>query len=88
MTKTNPHPMDPRSLIAEAYNIEGIGVEDCRSIFFDWALGLDASIDPAEAARELLAYHRPPADHPMTGLLKDAVDTPPKPRRRRGRRVN
>ena len=67
MAPTDRHPHDPRGLIREAYRIEGIGEADCRSIFFDWALGLPADTDPAGAARDLLAHHADePADHPMT----------------------
>jgi hypothetical protein len=65
---------DPRALIHEAYRIEGIGAADCRSIFLDWALGLPAGTSTAEAAAALLAHHAPPADHPMTALLRAAVE--------------
>ena len=75
MAPTDRHPHDPRGLIREAYRIEGIGEADCRSIFFDWALGLPADTDPAGAARDLLAHHAAePADHPMTGLLREAAE--------------
>jgi len=83
MTARPAHPDDPRGLVAEAYRIEGIGPEDCRSIFFDWALGLPDGTDPAGAAARLLAHHRDaPPDHPMTRLLREAVEGRP----RRGRR--
>ncbi|MEM7237144.1 MAG: hypothetical protein AAF501_04900 [Pseudomonadota bacterium] len=88
MARKDAHPMDPRDLIAESYRIEGIGVEDCRAIFFDWALGLDASVNPADAAKSLLDHHAPPEDHPMTGLLRDAAEGTPRPRRRRGRKLS
>lgn len=68
------HPSDPRGLIHEAYRIEGIGPEECRAIFFDWAVGLDAGIDPVEAAKRLhddLAAAHP--EHPMTALLAEAA---------------
>jgi hypothetical protein len=74
MTRPDTHPMDPRGLIREAYRIEGIGPEDCRSIFFDWAMGLAAGVDPAGAAAALRAHHAAePADHPMTLLLEEAA---------------
>ena len=80
--------LDPKGLIREAYRIEGIGAEECRAIFFDWAMGLDAALDPVEAARRLhddLAADRP--DHPMSGLLAQAAQgTMSARRRRRGRR--
>ena len=85
------HPCDPSNLIHEAYRIEGISAEECRAIFFDWALGLDARVDMVTAAKTLhadLAGKNP--DHPMSGLLAEAAlgMTPGKNRggRRRRRR--
>ncbi|MEM6972016.1 MAG: hypothetical protein AAF577_04350 [Pseudomonadota bacterium] len=72
MSVTDRHPLDPRGLIREAFVIEGIGVEDCRSIFFDWAMGLQPGIDPGDAARILAADYGAPDDHPMTKLLAEA----------------
>ncbi|MEM6934591.1 MAG: hypothetical protein AAF526_13565 [Pseudomonadota bacterium] len=88
MANKSAHPMDPRNLIAEAYRIDGIGVEDCRSIFFDWALGLDVGINATEAAKVLLTHHGEQEDHPMTVLLREAAEGTPRPRRRRGRKPN
>ncbi len=68
------HPCDPRDLIHEAYRIDGIGPEECRAIFFDWAMGLEIGIDPVGAAKQLhedLAVVRP--DHPMSVLLAEAA---------------
>ncbi|MEM6679756.1 MAG: hypothetical protein AAF675_17980 [Pseudomonadota bacterium] len=74
MSKPGSHPMDPRGLISEAYRIEGIGPEDCRSIFFDWAMGLAPGVDPGEAAAALRAHHEADAPgHPMTVLLDQAI---------------
>ncbi len=67
------HPCDPSDLIHEAYRIEGIGRSECRAVFFDWALGLDAEVDMVAAAKTLhtdLAGKNP--DHPMSGLLAEA----------------
>ena len=67
------HPYDPTDVIHEAYRIEGIGVEECRAIFFDWAMGLDAKHDIVTAAKTLhtdLAVKNP--DHPMSKLLSEA----------------
>ena len=88
MTRKDAHPDDPRALVAEAYRIEGLGAEDARSIFFDWALGLPAGADPAAAASRLLEHHADmPADHPMSALLAEAAaGRPVAPRGRRGRR--
>lgn len=88
MTRRERHPCDPRGLIHEAYAIDGIGAEECRSIFFDWAIGLESGLDTVAAAKVLyadLAGKNP--DHPMSRLLREAAaGTPPDGRRRRGRR--
>jgi hypothetical protein len=67
------HPCDPHDLIHEAYRIEGIGAEECRAIFFDWAIGLTAGLDMVAAAKTLHAdlAGKNPA-HPMSGLLAEA----------------
>ena len=31
-------PLDKKGLVYEAYRIDGIVAEECRSIFLDWAL--------------------------------------------------
>jgi hypothetical protein len=67
------HSCDPHDLIHEAFCIEGIGPEECRAIFFDWAMGLPAELDMVAAAKTLhadLAGKNP--DHPMSGLLAEA----------------
>jgi hypothetical protein len=68
------HPCDPRGLIHEAYAIDGIGTEECRSIFFDWAIGLDPGLDTVAAAERLhrdLAAKAP--GHPMSLILAEAA---------------
>lgn len=75
---------DARNLIADAYRIEGITGEDCRSVFLDWTLGLPAGSAPDAAAAALLAHYRPPPGHPMTALLQEAASAPPGDARRRG----
>ena len=73
--------IDPRGLIFEAYNME-IGPEDCRTIFFDWALGLTGFAGPAEI-RTLLDHYGPAhPDHPMTAVLREGLDRTASPRRR------
>ncbi|MEL6336723.1 MAG: hypothetical protein AAFS07_01655 [Pseudomonadota bacterium] len=79
--KPGSHPLDPRGLIREAFAIEGIGPEDCRSIFFDWAIGLAADVDPGEAAAVLRTAYAAPEGHPMTVLLLDAATREPGGRR-------
>lgn len=77
--------LDPTGVIREAYRIDGITAPDCRAIFFDWALGLKDGVDSIEAARALLLLHADqPADHPMTGVLRAAVDGKATARRRGG----
>ncbi|SFE19132.1 hypothetical protein [Roseivivax sediminis] len=73
---------DPRGVIREAYAIEGIGPEDCRSIFLDWALTVPAEADTEALIRTLLARHGTP-DHPMTAVLREGLGTV-RPRRRGG----
>jgi len=86
MTKNNKHSFDPNGLIGEAYRIPDLPVEDARAIFFDWVLGLPATVVPADAARVLLERHAAaPADHPVTLLLREAAEETKGPRQRRGR---
>ena len=68
------HPCDPHDLIHDAYRIEGIGPEECRAIFFDWAMGLTVGMDMVAAAKTLHAdlAGKNPA-HPMSGLLAEAA---------------
>ena len=86
------HPCDPSNLIHEAYRIEGIGPEECRAIFFDWAMGLDAKVDMVAAAKTLHAdLAGKNLGHPMSKLLAEASQglTPGRRQssRRRGRRI-
>jgi len=76
--------LDPRGLIAEAYRIEGITAPECRSIFLDWALSVEADAGTVLAA--LLARHAPAApDHPMTAVLREGAERRARPRARRSR---
>lgn len=78
--------LDPRSLIREAYRIEGITIWDCRSVFLDWALGAEKPQDPREEVAILLAHYGADApEHPMTSVLRAAMEAPPEPTRRGGR---
>ena len=65
---------DPRGLIFEAYRIDGITLEDCRSIFFDWALGLTpdlVAIDEVTKLYNIYVLKNP--NHPMSLVLKEGV---------------
>lgn len=77
---------DPKGLIFEAYRIEGITLEECRSIFLDWALSLPDGIETTAALRRLIATYQTPSDpeHPMTGVLRDGMTKMSAPRRRGG----
>ncbi|MEM7546135.1 MAG: hypothetical protein AAF367_11415 [Pseudomonadota bacterium] len=80
--------LDPRGLIVEAYRIDGIGAEDCRTIYFDWALGVDAARDMKSDTAALVAhYAATEPDHPMTAVLREGLAQAEAPRRRGGRRA-
>ncbi len=76
MAKEGQGPDDPKGLIHEAYRIDGISPEECRSIFLDWALSFSGD---TRAAIPRLLDGRP--DHPMTAVLRAALDESPKGRR-------
>lgn len=77
---------DPKGLIRESYNIDGISDAECRSILIDWALSLAATTPQTEALRVLLVrYGEPAPAHPMTVLLTEALTPAATPRRRGGR---
>lgn len=84
-------PNDPKGLIREAYRIEGIGPEECRSIFLDWALGLPEPDQARPAIEAMLAqYGNGAEDHPMTQILRTGLADAGPARRRGGRagRIN
>ncbi|KNG95436.1 hypothetical protein [Pseudaestuariivita atlantica] len=74
---------DPKGLIREAYRIEGIGADQCRSIFLDWALSLPDTV-PQKPAIEALLKTYGAAGHPMTEVLEAGLQTISAPRRRGG----
>jgi hypothetical protein len=77
---------DPKGLVRESYNIEGITKGECGSIFIDWALSLPAVVDTPDCLRSLLAHYGiPNPDHPMTQVLTEALTAPAEPKRRGGR---
>ena len=45
---------DPRGLIFEAYNLVTVSEAECRSIFLDWALGLEPKYDALEEIKTYL----------------------------------
>jgi hypothetical protein len=77
---------DPKALIREAYNIEGITAPECRAIFFDWALSVPQAEDTAAHLRVLIDRHASAApDHPMSAILQEGLEKAQPPRRRGGR---
>lgn len=80
--------LDPRELIREAFRIEGINAEECRSIFLDWALGVPVGEDPRQVILQLLErYADEPDDHPMKEVLRAGLEDDITPRRRGGWRA-
>ncbi|SDW31034.1 hypothetical protein SAMN05444358_101468 [Ruegeria halocynthiae] len=78
-------PNDHKGLIREAYRIEGITLPECRSIFLDWALSLPEDRDQKQALSALhTVYSMQAADHPMTQVLAEGLQTAQAPRRRGG----
>lgn len=67
--------LDPRGLIRESFRMEGLGPEDCRAIFFDWALGLPEDADSSALIAALLErYADQPAEHPMLAVLREGLN--------------
>lgn len=76
---------DPKALISESFRIDGVGIEDCRTIFLDWALSLPDDMPMEQALCRLLSRHQgKPRDHPMQIVLREALAAPEPPRRRGG----
>lgn len=66
--------IDPRGLIYEAYRIDGISEQECRSIFLDWALGTQLGADMTAMLETLLSEYGSAKDHPMTAVIKEGLD--------------
>lgn len=81
--KTYGDELDPKHLIAEAFRIEGITEEECRSIFLDWALSLPLGVDSVAALPQLLERHATES-HPMTQVMREGLQRMSAPRRRGG----
>lgn len=74
---------DPKALIREAYNIDGITKSECRSIFLDWALSLPDELDQQDTLALLLERHATEG-HPMTEVMREGQQAAKRPRRRGG----
>jgi hypothetical protein len=83
MKKGDAH--DPKGLIFEAYQIEGITKSECRTIFLDWALSLPLNTDTGPTIRLMLErYGQDAPDHPMTDVMREGLQGMAAPRRRGG----
>jgi hypothetical protein len=76
--------VDPRGVIREAYRIEGITPQDCRTIFFGWALDSDGVRDSSAVRALLDTYGAQAPDHPMTAVLRQGLAHGAGPPARRG----
>lgn len=81
--KTDVNPHDPKGLVRESYRIDGITLEECRSIFIDWALSLPDDVSQQLAIEGALETYGAP-DHPMTSVLRDGLVQISAPKKRRG----
>lgn len=77
---------DPKALIRESFNIEGINIEECRSIFLDWALSLPNDVDAKKIIPLLIDKYNDKKEHPMLLTLKEGLIKTVSPIRRGGRR--
>ena len=77
---------DPKALIRESFNIEGINIEECRSIFLDWALSLPNDVDAKKIIPLLIDKYNDKKEHPMLLTLREGLITTLSPTRRGGRR--
>ena len=77
---------DPKALIRESFNIEGITIEECRSIFLDWALSLPNEADAWKIIPLLLEQYGDKPEHPMLVTLREGMIKTVSPIRRGGRK--
>lgn len=76
---------DPKGLIFEAFQIDGITKSECRTIFLDWALSLPVEKDTHAVLRALMAqYGAIHPEHPMTEVMNEGLVSMATPRRRGG----
>ena len=76
---------DPKGLVFESYRMEGLQIEECRTIFLDWALSLPMERDTHRAIKALIdTYGAEAPDHPMTQVLREGLVSMAAPRRRGG----
>jgi hypothetical protein len=77
--------LDPKGLIFESYQIDGITKSECRTIFLDWALSLPIENDTGKVLKSLIErYGDDHPDHPMTQVMTEGLTGLAAPRRRGG----
>lgn len=76
---------DPKGLIYESYQIDGITKSECRTIFLDWALSLALDANTGQNIRQmLLKYGADAPAHPMTAVMEEGLKGMAAPQRRGG----
>lgn len=79
MINKGTFPSDPKGLIFEAYKIDGISGPECRSIFLDWALGLDQKYNPLNEINDYINYYEKMyPNHPMNEVLYEGLQVQPR----------
>ncbi|MFT4715506.1 MAG: hypothetical protein ACI861_002317 [Paracoccaceae bacterium] len=77
--------IDPRGLIFETYRMDGIRIEECRSVFLDWALGQAIGVDMNAALLELKGeYVATNPGHPMNEVIEEGLTRSAGPTGRKG----
>ena len=80
--------IDARGMIHEAYCIDGITEQDCRTIFLDWAMFAPDAPPMAEQLERLMqVYGKDNPDHPMTKVIRQGLDRTNQKSGRRGGRM-
>lgn len=80
--------IDARGVIHEAYCIEGVTEQDCRTIFLDWAMFAgDTPPVAAQLNRFLAVYGAENPDHPMTRVIRQGLEQAQVKSGRRGGRA-
>lgn len=76
---------DPKGLIKDSFRIEGITIEECRSVFVDWALSLESEVDVRGALNALSEHYGSDIQkHPMLDVLSEGMAEPAVKGRRGG----
>lgn len=78
---------DPKRVIYQAYALEDVTEEECRTIFLNWVLGLPDETAPKPAIKRLIAEYGKDDAHPMTSILHQGLEGLPTSKRRGGRRA-